>query len=415
LAVLLLVFGVFGAEAASSKDLLVIEGGYDNIEGILETLGFKERMDVVPDNPGILVGLNFGDYKALFINCDYGKTTDRPDQALLDRVKAFVEGGGMLYVTDDSANFLKSWDTEMDYTISYDSGNFKGGNWKTTVVDAALKAAFPADRFDANGSVIIHHTSDNGEPILDPGRAAVLLKNAADPQNSSAVPGQVQAIDFKPAAGGRVVYTTFHNHHGAPPTESNGDDYIAYQNVLTIMRHICGSLGTAAEQEALLRALGASATDVIGNPQGGPLSSLLSARWTFDVSTTASDQLTFALYAATGSVSARVQSAQADDQAVFTLTAPDGSAQSVYGDPTQAPVVFHAAKQSGQLWSIQCADPGVISDQQVVTGMALAGRFGTASPATANSEGGGGGGGGCSLGFGAGILALAGLALLKRR
>ena len=217
LVLFLVLFGTASWAQSVTKDILVIEGRNDNIENVLAALGFGARIDTVPaDNS--LMNVDFGRYKALFINCSYGSITDRPGEDLLDKVKTFVQGGGMLYVTDDSANFLKSWDAEMGYDIAYDRHSFRSGIWKTDVPDAALRAKFPAERFDADGSIVIYRSSDNGEPILDPGRATVLLRNSANPGPSNAEPFQVQAIDFRPygSNGGRVVYTTFHNHNNPP-------------------------------------------------------------------------------------------------------------------------------------------------------------------------------------------------------
>ncbi len=363
---------------AATKDLLVIKGRYDRIENVLTTLGFAERTDVVPDDEAIKT-MNFSSYKALFINCDYSGITDVPDQALLDKVRDYVHGGGMLYVTDDAANFLKSWDAEKGYTIQYDQGSFGVGNWKTVVADAALKAKFSSDRFDASGNIVIHHSDDNGEPILNPGSASVLLKNAAGVGNAEATADQVQAIDFRPAAGGRVVYTTFHNHpEDSAPTPEDGDDYIAYQNVLTVMRHICGSLGTATEQDILLDLLGADVSKLVGNPQGGPFSDLADAGWSFQVEN--QTPLTFAVYAATAASSGSAVRAAAATDPIFTLTAPDGQAHRAQGNPAAAPVVFHVTGQSG-LWKLQCTEnASVVNSSRSTTGMVLGGTFGTVSP-----------------------------------
>lgn len=362
---------------AATKDLLVIKGEYDRIENVLTALGFAERMDVVPDDEAIKT-MNFSNYKALFINCDYDGITDKPDQALLNKVRDYVHGGGMLYVTDDAANFLQSWDTEIGYSIIYDSDSFHSGNWETVVADAALKAKFSSDRFDASGNIIIHHTYDNGEPIVNSGSASVLLKNAANVSNTEATANQVQAIDFRPSKGGRVVYTTFHNHpEDVAPVPADGDDYIAYQNVLTVMRYICGSLGTATEQDVLLDRLGAGVSDLVGNPQGGPFSDLADAGWSFQVEN--QTPLTFAVYAATVASSGSAVHVAAATDPIFTLTAPDGHTHRAQGNPAAAPVVFHVTGQSG-LWKLQCTEnASVVSASRSTTGMVLAGTFGTAS------------------------------------
>ncbi len=367
---------------AATRDLLVIRGQYDRIEGVLSDLGFGDRMDVVADDSSVL-SMNFSQYSAIFINCDYDNPTDKPDAAFLEKIKAFVHGGGMIYVTDDAANFLKNWEGEMQYTINYDSEVWGSGNWRTTVVDPALRAKFPSDRFDSNGDVVIHHSYDNGEQIVNAGRATVLLKNGSDPgidpDGFPVVAGQVQAIDFRPSAGGRVVYTTFHNHPLDNVPTPGTDDYTAYQNVLTVMKYICGSLGTATEQEVLLGILGASVSDLVGNPQGGNFSELVSG-WKFDIPAGAS-QLTFALYAAT----TRSATRGAANDPVFTLTAPDGTTHQAQANPTTGPVVFHVPAQQG-LWNVQCTDnTGAVPSTQMTTGMALSGTFGTASPAPGGS------------------------------
>jgi hypothetical protein len=230
------------AAPSEGADLLVIEPrfSYDKIENVLGEMGFGDRIDVVPS--GSAYNTDFEKYKALFINCDYGGNLHYPSNLMLNKIKTFVEGGGMLYITDASANVLENWETEIGYVIG--GGSFsKAGNWKTQVGDAALRTKFPQSHFDTGGSILIHHGNDNGMPILDPGAATVLLRNSASPGPSDAVPNQVQAIEFRPAAGGRVVYTTFHAHFDNP--SSSPDDLEAYKNMRIIVDHILGSLVAA--------------------------------------------------------------------------------------------------------------------------------------------------------------------------
>jgi hypothetical protein len=373
LGILLALFLMSGAAFAAGKDLLVVEGSYDNIEDVLKALGLEDRTELIPNGKSdITAALDSGNYKALFINCGSGQG-NTPDPDLIERVRDFVHGGGMLYVTDHAANFLEAWDAEMGYDIDYDLHDYDSGNRRTAVVDPALRAQFPPSRFDAGGSILIYHSADDGEPILDPGTATVLLRNASDEER----PDRVQAIDFKPAAGGRVVYTTFHNHAGYSAEEN-----IPFQNVLTVMGYIVGSLGTISEQEALLALIGAKPEDVIGSPQGGPFFTLTDG-WTFSVpeSVTAAD-LTFALYASTsvsGSISMANWVGAMATGAVFSLTAPDGQTQQAQADPRTAPVVFHAPTQPG-LWTIKCTEAGGVPDGQITTAMVLGDRFGAASP-----------------------------------
>jgi len=363
---------ICSAAFAANKELLVVEGSFDKIEDVLITLGLQDRVELIGNTKAaIMRAIDSGDYKSLFINCGSGQT-DRPDQDLVNKVRDFVHGGGMLYVTDHAANFLKPWEAEMEFIINYDRGNYSSGNWRTTVVDPALRAKFPADRFNASGDIIIHHSTDNGEPISNPGKASVLLQNAAYGSGVNFVPRQAQAIEFKPAAGGRVVYTTFHNHP-LGTIQPGSDSEIGYKNAIIVMEYICGSLGTISEQDALLLRLNALASNIIGSPQGGQFSSLL-AGWSFSIpDNVTSSTLTFALYASTNTTPGTGQG-----NTVFTLTSPSGQIIRAQGDPTSNPVVFHVARQPG-LWTISYTPPGNVPANQVTTAMALNGVFGTAS------------------------------------
>jgi hypothetical protein len=401
LVLLTLVSGAVAADV-NGKELLVIKGYYDRIEDVLADLGFENLINLVEDDNRVM-NIDFSEYTSLFMNCDYGSLTDRPSQAFLDKVKAFVHGGGMLYVTDDSANFLKNWDSEMEYVISYDYGNFRSGNWKTSVIDPALKARFPADRFDANGNILIQHTTDNGEPIVNPGKATVLLQNADNPENPNAQPGQVQAIDFRPAAGGRVVYTTFHNHQGPRPV-SGDSNYIPYLNVLTVMEYICGAMGTVSLQDEALEILGATRDDVL-DENGSSFSVFQANGWNFRVPAGVA-QLTFAIYA-------REEGERGSG--IMALTAPNGTIIRVQNDPRGTPIVFHVTGQEGT-WTLQCMSNDNIPGEIILTGLALDGLFGTASTRLPD-EGDGGDDGddednrprlGCNAGYGI-ALALAGM------
>jgi hypothetical protein len=229
----------------------VLTGAYDRIQNILGSLGFgfelicgdrrdhRHAREVLNDAP---LGRAFD---VLFINCASGINfrDDAPEvDAIKDNLRAFVAGGGSLYVSDLSADIIEQlWPDAVDFTLrarapqpvdeccvcvqcSIDciepnptscdpenqlpqscaegagiAGNGQRGTVRATVVPQFLRDALGSDTF---------------EVVFNLGGWMQMAAVGAEVEVLVAAPdGSPLMVLFEPIpGGGRVAYTSFHTH-----------------------------------------------------------------------------------------------------------------------------------------------------------------------------------------------------------
>lgn len=229
--------------------LAVIRGDYDHIEGVLDDLGFAYDLycgdsgDHRPARRLLADRARLSSYEVLFVNCASGidLRADNPEVAQIrDNIRAFVEGGGALYVSDLAADFVASiWPDAVQFAMqtreparapaccvctddcpaecesdpieppgpycaepggramacgSGVRGHGATGRLAARVVDERLAALFGDDaltvRLDLPGWVEIEALGPGTEPLVTAGRPLMVAFSAG---------------------AGRVVYTSFHN------------------------------------------------------------------------------------------------------------------------------------------------------------------------------------------------------------
>ncbi len=107
--------------------LAVLSGTYDQVGEVLDDLGFEyEQICGTPHAHragrqliGDLEAL--ASYEVLFVNCGTGidLTADQPEvEALRENLRAFVAGGGSLYVSDLAASFVSTvWPGQVEFAL----------------------------------------------------------------------------------------------------------------------------------------------------------------------------------------------------------------------------------------------------------------------------------------------------------
>lgn len=108
----------------------VISGQYDHIEKILARMGVP--YDAYPENG--VASVDFTKYAIAFLNCAAVPTS--PPEAGKAKLRAFVEGGGALYVSD----LAHPWITQTFGLPKIADSQGPGGTRKTTIADVQLGA-----------------------------------------------------------------------------------------------------------------------------------------------------------------------------------------------------------------------------------------------------------------------------------
>jgi hypothetical protein len=110
--------------------IAVISGQYDHVEKILTRMGVP--YDTYPENG--VAGVDFTKYAIAFLDC--GAVPSAPPEAGKAKLRAFVEGGGALYVSD----LAHPWITQTFGLPKIADQQGPGGTRKTTIADLQLGA-----------------------------------------------------------------------------------------------------------------------------------------------------------------------------------------------------------------------------------------------------------------------------------
>lgn len=193
----------------STVDIAVVRGRWDRVETILTQLGIPFELHEGEDTPAGILGnpALLASYDILFLNCGIDDATVR-SPAVAANLRAFVEGGGALYASDLAYDAV-----EAAFAGAID---FAGD-------DAIADAAEQGTRTTVDGRVIdprILRQLDRRTTVPLEFSSDYVLLDAVAPLTTLHVVGRTDApsgplrpllVSFAPPAGGRVVYTTFHN------------------------------------------------------------------------------------------------------------------------------------------------------------------------------------------------------------
>ncbi|MBH25037.1 MAG: hypothetical protein CMH57_11385 [Myxococcales bacterium] len=204
-----------------STAIAVVTGRYDQIERVLDRLGFTYSLfDGYPENNGTRELLGDLDrmrgFDVIFMNCGttFRGIFDNPMIAAVveDNLREYVAGGGRLYVSD--------WDWLFWESASPDSFDFHGGDDTSqadvlqghsgyrpaTVLDPELRAALGEDRvtlnFDYPNWAVIESVAADSRVFL---RADIELVRGG-------VMRDVPVLVSRRVGEGEVVFTSYHIH-----------------------------------------------------------------------------------------------------------------------------------------------------------------------------------------------------------
>lgn len=239
---------------ADAAELAVIGGDYDRIGGVLDGLGFAYDFycggssDHRPARRLLSDPTLLDTYDVVFVNCGSGidlRASNAEVVATREALRAFVEGGGSLYASDLSADFVEAlWPDAVDFRMSTRdpapaaiccvctddcpvectttaveppgpycaepgqrapacgsgvSGGGGVGRVEARIVDERLAALFGRDAlevfFDLPGWIEIEAVGAGTDVLVESG-------------------GRPLMVSF-PVGDGRVVYTSFHNDEQA--------------------------------------------------------------------------------------------------------------------------------------------------------------------------------------------------------
>ena len=232
----------FDAQAAS---IAVMQGSWDNMESLLSKLGLEYDRYTVTDvgQDGTILELLsdlelMGQYDIIFANCGgyHGwMPIDFPD--VMPNVKAWVEAGGSLYMSDyawvygewsfpDAIEFFKSDDVLDMYTEASPQMLGSGLLIPATVVDGALAGHL--------GKTSLTIEIDNGPQIapqsVGPMAFGHVIGDVVQLFGDDAINATIPLVtSYVPAPGaGRVIYTNFHNDAQASDDMLTIIDYLVF-------------------------------------------------------------------------------------------------------------------------------------------------------------------------------------------
>ena len=196
-------------------NIAVVTGDYDRIEGILDGLGLG--YDTFDGTQGTAFISFLGDptalaaYDIVFVNCGLSWDWYGSGAAIGASLRAYVEGGGSLYVSDWSAGLVEAaypdlvdWygaDEVITEALAGAAGTYKG-----VVVDANMQALLGAQQadlsFDYNNWAIAEKEAQS---------ATTLVRGKAPLDAGGEVPGSPLALRYDSAGAGSLLFTSFHN------------------------------------------------------------------------------------------------------------------------------------------------------------------------------------------------------------
>lgn len=179
--------------------LAFVPGQYDNIEVVLERLGFT----VEALSPDELAITDLSTYSALFLNCglDDSYVYDAPT---VETLRGYVRGGGVLYASDWAESYVQALFPGKVGFVPENARVGQSSGQQATVLDEGLKRALGKDKaaitFDQEGWAVIDSV---------PTGTTVLVSGPA-PTPTGTLENRPYMVQFAEGSG-RVSYTSFHN------------------------------------------------------------------------------------------------------------------------------------------------------------------------------------------------------------
>ncbi len=193
----------------ASAQIAVVRGQWDPAEDVLTSLGLPfDLYEGVASPAGILTSSALlASYDILFLNCGLDDSTIR-SAAVAANLRAFVEGGGSLYVSDQAYDAVEAaFPTAIDFAGDDTALNAaqSGGVSPVAgrVLDPRMLRRLP-DQTALTLSYSPNYVRIDGVPLQT--TVHVVGQTAA-----GASPLRPLLVSFALPAGGRVVFTTFHN------------------------------------------------------------------------------------------------------------------------------------------------------------------------------------------------------------
>lgn len=213
---------------AASAKIAVLDGSYDNIEGLLDQLGFDYDLysegGIVGD--GDLVELlssptSMAQYEIIFANCGVVHGWMPQDHAdVMPNVQNFILNGGSFYMSDyawvygeyafpDAIEFMRDDDVTKMYQSDLSPQMIQSDQTVTGIIaDGALAGWL--------GKTELQITFDNGPQIAPEKAGPGTIPHVSAKMNQLAPPTLLNTIplvlSYKPEPdAGRVIYTNFHN------------------------------------------------------------------------------------------------------------------------------------------------------------------------------------------------------------
>ena len=210
----------FGKETVSPVKMAVVYGSYDEIQALLDSIGFPQISSPDVDSTGYVMYSSYTDilynpaelskFDILFLNCS-GYESFRDDQTAITNLKDYINNGGSLYVSDWAYDAVEA--TFPEYIDFYGDDSLAGSakvgvsedNVNSVVIDERLQEALGKNRilvnFNLGGWVIIDAVSNQTEVWV----------------RADSVHTYTETLLNKPLmvrfnyGGGQVIYTSFHN------------------------------------------------------------------------------------------------------------------------------------------------------------------------------------------------------------
>lgn len=210
----------FGKETVSPVKMAVVYGSFDEIQALLDSIGFPQISSPDVDSTGYVLYNYYTDilynpaelakFDILFLNCSSYETF-RTDSTAITNLKNYVQNGGSLYASDWAYDAVET--TFPDYIDFYGEDNIAGAakvgmaesNVEADVMDDRLKEALGKDKiyvnFNLDAWVVIENVSSQTQ---------VWVKADSIHTYSETLYNKPLMVRFG-YGNGQVIYTSFHN------------------------------------------------------------------------------------------------------------------------------------------------------------------------------------------------------------
>jgi hypothetical protein len=179
--------------------LAYVRGSFDSIQQVLTRLGFTAQ-ELKAEH---LSTVDLSTYSAVFLNCGLNESFVY-DEVTPERLKAFVQGGGVLYASDWAESYVQA---AFPGRVGFleDTREGKDAVQQAVVLDEGLKRALGREQasinFDSSGWAVIDSV---------PTGTSVLVRGPVQTEQGATLPDRPYMVQFQEGQG-RVNYTSFHN------------------------------------------------------------------------------------------------------------------------------------------------------------------------------------------------------------